>query len=198
MGSTGREPATQGGGNAWGGSVAEQELTDADIAKVAAELKVIAHASQWEKVLAVGKLILERFFGDNEGAWRERRRNKNQSIRKLAERPDCPFAKSALTEAVGIHVLCHKHPAVRDSNGVTPTHVAKVLGLRADLAIDLLRTADRESWTVRELGLEATRVRKSLGDRRGRPIGGSIPKAESWARRARIALVRMRAELASE
>ena len=73
-----------------------QEPSDAELEQVAIELRGIVHSSQWERILAVGKLILSRFFHNDEQAWRERRRNKDRSIRKLAERPDCPFAKSAL------------------------------------------------------------------------------------------------------
>jgi hypothetical protein len=173
------------------------EPSEADLEQVAGELRTIVHASQWERVLAIGRLILRRFFNDDEHAWRERRRNKDRSIRKLANRPDCPLAKSALTEAVGIHVLCSKFPEARGSGRVTPTHVAKTLGLEPGLALQLLRTADQESWSVRELAAEATRVRKSMGERRGRPVSRSERRAETWGKRAIKALDHMRAELAA-
>src|SRR5262245_46589369 len=93
-----------GTGLGCGETVNRPEPSDAEIEKVALELRHIVHTSQWEKTLAIGELIFRSFFADDEEAWRERRRNKNQSIRKLAERSDCPFAKSSLTEAVGIFV----------------------------------------------------------------------------------------------
>jgi hypothetical protein len=177
--------------------VNEASPTDDDLEQVARELQVIVHRSQWDKILAIGKLILSRFFNNNEHAWRERRRNKDRSIRRLAERPDCPFAKSALTEAVGIHVLCSKYPQARGSGRVTPTHVGKTLGLEPQTAIELLQVADSEGWSVRELAAEATKVRKALGERRGRPLSPSARKAESWGRRALVAMDGMLAELSA-
>jgi hypothetical protein len=173
-----------------------RDPSDAELEKVACELRGIVHSSQWDKILAIGKLILTRFFVNDERAWRERRRNKDRSIRKLAERPDCPFAKSALTEAVGIYVLCKNYPQARGSGRVMPTHVGKTLGLKPELAIDLLQRADREGWSVRQLAAEATRVRKSLGERRGRPVARSDRRAQAWSQRALRALQGMRAELA--
>jgi hypothetical protein len=172
-----------------------QEPSDAELEQVAIELRGIVHSSQWERILAVGKLILSRFFHNDEQAWRERRRNKDRSIRKLAERPDCPFAKSALAEAVGIHVLCSKHPEARGGGRVTPTHVGKTLGLKPEIAIQLLRTAEQEGWSVRQVAAEATRLRKSLGERRGRPLARAHHRADAWGRRALHALESMGAEL---
>jgi len=178
-------------------AVKEHSLTDADLNDVACELRDIIHRSQWDRVLAIGKLIFRRFFNDDESAWRERRRNKDCSIRRLAERSDCPFAKSALTQAVGIHVLCSKHPEARGSGRVTPTHVGKILGLDPSVAVPMLRMADEGGWSVRELGAEATRVRKSLGERRGRPQSTASRKIAGLGKRALGDLEQMRAELAT-
>jgi hypothetical protein len=160
-------------------------------------LRDIIQRSQWDKILAIGKLIFRRFFNDDEAAWRERRRNKDRSIRRLAERSDCPFAKSALTQAVGIHVLCSKYPEARGSGWITPTHVGKILGLEPSVAVPLLRLADERGLSVRELGAEATRVRKSLGERRGRPLSTASRKIAGLGKRALEDLKQMRAELAS-
>lgn len=178
-------------------AVKDRALTDADLNDVACELRNIIHRSQWDKILAIGQLIFRRFFNEDEAAWRERRRNKDHSIRRLAERSDCPFAKSALTQAVGIHVLCSKYPEARGSGRVTPTHVGKILGLDPDVAVPLLRTADERGWSVRELGTEATRVRKSLGERRGRPLSTAGRKVAGLGKRALDDLEQMRAELAA-
>ncbi len=172
----------------------DREPTDAEVEEVASELRLIAHSSQWDKVLAIGRLILCRFFDGNERAWRERRRNKDRSIRRLAERPDCPFAKSALNEAVGVHVLCSKYPEAR-SEGITPTHVGRTLGLEPQVAIALLRQAGREGWSVRQIAGEAAQIRRAWGERRGRPVSGAEQKAAGWGRRALAALVQMGTEL---
>ena len=171
-------------------------LSNADLDEVACELRDIIHRSQWDKILAIGKLIFRRFFNEDEAAWRERRRNKDRSIRRLAERPDCPFAKSALTQAVGIHVLCSKHPEARGSGRVTPTHVGKILGLEPTVAVPLLRLADDRGWSVRELAIEATSIRKSLGERRGRPQSTVDRQIARLGKRALEDLEQIRAELA--
>lgn len=179
-------------------AVMDLSLTDADLDEVACELRDVVHRSQWDRTLTIGKLIFHRFFDDDEAAWRERRRNKDRSVRRLAERPDCPLAKSALTQAVGIHVLCSKHPEARGSGQITPTHVGKVLGLEPGLAVPLLQLADERGWSVKELATEATRIRKSLGERRGRPQSTVDRKIARLGKRALDDLEQMRAELALE
>src|SRR5215207_1161276 len=71
---------------------------------VVAELREIDRRTGIERTLAIGELVLNRFFGGDPTTWRDRRRNKNNSIRRLAERDDCPFCRSALNEAVGVYV----------------------------------------------------------------------------------------------
>lgn len=177
--------------------VGELEPSESEIERVALALRGIVQASHWERTLAVGKLIYDSFFGQNENSWRERRRNKNQSIRRLAERPECPFAKSSLTEAIGIYVLCSKYPEARCAGRLSPTHVAKVLGLQPEIAIGLLRTAEQEEWSVREVAAEARRMRKEMGERRGRPLSDLAARATKWGRRALVAVEQMRAELST-
>lgn len=63
--------------------------------EVVLELREIDRRTGIEKTLAIGELILVRFFGNDPEIWRNRKRNKNNSIRRLAEREDCPFRKSA-------------------------------------------------------------------------------------------------------
>src|SRR5690242_8846613 len=70
---------------------------------VVAELRELERRGGIERILAVGELILTRFFGGSVAAWRDRRRNKNNSIRRLADHSDCPFGRSALNEAVAIY-----------------------------------------------------------------------------------------------
>jgi len=171
--------------------------TDAELQRVADELKTIAYDSQWERVLAIGRLVFGRFFRNDEGMWRERRRNKDHSIRRLADRPGCPFGKSALTEAVGIYVFCNKHPQVRTFVRITPTHVAKALGLEPAQTLKLLQAGQAEGWSVKDVAAAATRLRKEMGDRRGRPVSGFDRRAGVWGRRAIEALEHMHAELAA-
>ena len=174
-----------------------RQPTDAEVEGAVHQLTLIAHASQWERIAAIGKLILSRFFGNDETAWQARRRNKDQSIRSIARHPECPFEKSALTEAVGVYVLVGRYPEVRERLRVTPTHVGRTLSLKPTVAVSLLKIADQRRWSVRELALEVKKVRRAMGERRGRPVSPFDRKAESSGKHALRMLGRMRLELSS-
>ena len=137
--------------------------------QVVAELKELERRTGIERTLAIGELILGRFFGADTAAWRERRRNKNNSIRRLASRSDCPLSKSALHEAVGVYVAVLDMPSVRTSGHISASHVATVLRLPASTRVRLLQHAECERWSVRDLRKNVVALRRSEGERRGRP-----------------------------
>jgi len=174
-----------------------RDPTDADVEFAVRELSEIARASHWDRVMAIGKLILTRFFAKDEAAWHARQRNKDHSIRKLARHPDCPFEKSALTEAVGVYVLVGRYPELRERTRLTPTHVGRTLSLKPAEAVALLKIADQRRWSVRELAFEAKQVRRAMGERRGRPVSSADRKAERSGRHALRIVGRMRLQLAS-
>jgi hypothetical protein len=145
--------------------IPERELLD----DVVRELREIERQTGIEKTLSIGSLVLSRFFGGNAELWRDRRRNKNNSIRRLAERDDCPFRKSALNDAVAIYVAVEKLPCVRLLGHIGATHVAAVLGLKPEEQEQLLREADEQRWSVRELKQRVVAQRRSEGEKRGRP-----------------------------
>lgn len=59
--------------------------------RMVATLRQIQRQTGIERTLAVGELVLVQFFGGNADEWRNRRRNKNNSIRRLADRKDAHF-----------------------------------------------------------------------------------------------------------
>ncbi len=115
------------------------------------QLQEINQRRGLERTLAVGELILREFFGGDPRAWREQSRKKANSIRKLALRPDCPFRKSTLNEAVGVYVAVVEQPNLRQASHVTASHIASVLRLTPDERERLLDEAERERWSVRQL-----------------------------------------------
>jgi hypothetical protein len=115
------------------------------------ELQEINRRRGLERTLAVGELILREFFGGDPRAWREQSRKKANSIRKLALRPDCPFRKSTLNEAIGVYVAVLEQPSLRQASHVTASHIASVLRLTAEDRERLLEEAERERWSVRQL-----------------------------------------------
>ncbi|HEY3496792.1 MAG TPA: hypothetical protein VGK73_18970 [Polyangiaceae bacterium] len=161
---------------------------DTVIGEVLVELRTIDHRSRWDRTLAIGKLIFVRFFQEDERRWQTRQRNKNESIRRLAAKPDCPYGKSMLTQAVGVYLFCLAHREIEYAEPLTPTHVGSVLGLESQEAVRLLETGRTRAWSAREIAAAATRIRRSQGERRGRPQSQSAQKAETWVRRALAAL----------
>jgi hypothetical protein len=144
-------------------------VTTGELDAMTAELAEIVRRTGLDRTLAVGEMILNRFFGGQAEAWRVRRRNKRNSVRRLAERPGCPLSRSALNQAVGVYVAVKALPCVRTFGHIDASHVAAVLPLRIDDQERWLRRADGEQWSVRRLKEAITGERRSAGERRGRP-----------------------------
>ncbi|MET0790878.1 MAG: hypothetical protein ABW061_05110 [Polyangiaceae bacterium] len=165
------------------------------VEQVVAELRELERRTGIDRTLAIGELILGRFFGADPAAWRERRRNKNNSIRRLASRTDCPLSKSALHEAVGVYVAVLDMPSVRTSGHISASHVATVLRLPASARVRLLASAECERWSVRDLRQNVVALRRSEGERRGRPARDaqmrSLAALRSCLRHAAEVVVRL-------
>lgn len=156
----------------------EPELFD----RVAAKLREIERRSGIDRTLAIGELVLNQFFGGDVVAWRDRRRNKNNSIRRLANREGCPFSKSALNESVAVYVASLTLPCVRTFGHIGASHVASVLKLPQDEREAMLMSADRERVSVRELRKRVALLRRAGGEARGRPPDGLEERSMSLVR----------------
>jgi len=160
-----------------GSQIAPRFGKDHALDRVVQELQEIQRGTGLERTLAVGKAVLSGFFGGNPQLWRDRRRNKNNSIRRLAERPDCPFCKSALNEAVGVYVAVVALPCVRTSGHITASHIAAPLVLTEQERSDVLRRAEQEHWSVREIKQQVVALHRTNGERRGRPTASDEERA---------------------
>lgn len=165
---------------------------DEQVAEVATRLREIVRGHGLSRTLAIGQLVLERFYGGDEREWRARRSKKNNSIRVLAARPDCPLGKSALNEAVGVYVAVQLLPFVRDAKHIGACHVAAVLRLPPSAREYWLSRAERERLSVRELRGLIVSSRRQGGERRGRPGLSAVGRAVS---RVRASLKLLRAGL---
>lgn len=141
------------------------------------QLREIQRGTGLERTLAVGRVVLSSFFAENPELWRDRRRNKNNSIRRLAERPDCPFCKSALNEAVGVYVAVVALPCIRTFGHITASHIAATLILTEQERSDVLEHAERECWSVRQIKQYVVEMRRTNGERRGRPTASDDARA---------------------
>lgn len=170
------------------------EPTDFTLAEVAAELRIIDHRSGWSRTLAIGELILKRFFDDDIRNWQTHRSDKESSLRRLALRCDCPLGRSALSEAVAVYVACREMPVRQARDQLSPSHVAAVLKLASSQRVTLLEQAIATHWSVRELRSQVSQVRKHGGERRGRPLASPPSAALTHARNA-VLLLRKAVEL---
>lgn len=150
--------------------LAEPVLLD----RVVADLRELQRQGGLERTLSIGELILNQFFGGDSAAWRDRRRNKNNSIRRLANRRDCPFSKSALNEAVAVYVASLALPCVRTFGHIGAAHVAAVLKLPVTQREQMLSRAESDCLSVRELRREVVVLRRAEGERRGRPVKAEL------------------------
>lgn len=131
----------------------------------------------------MGELVLNQFFRGDPRIWRDRRRNKDLSIRRLAARSDCPLSRSALNDAIGIHVAVKESPCVLTFSHVSANHVAAVLKLPIAEREELLRLADKERWSVRKLR-GSVRSRQTRGQESTRGTSSGQESTPPSSRRA--------------
>lgn len=145
----------------------------AQLERIVGHLVEIKRKTGLDRTLAIGELVLTEFFDGNVEAWRDRRRNKNNSIRRLANHDSCPFSKSALNDAVAIYVALHELPCVHALGHITAGHVLAVLSLQPGERREMLERAAFMHSSVVELREQVVAKRRSAGERRGRPRQGS-------------------------
>jgi hypothetical protein len=150
---------------------------------VVVELQRIERQTGMDRTLGIGKLILQRFFGGSAQAWHERRKNKNNSIRRLAQRPGCPFRRSALNQAIGIYVAWQSLRCDRTFGHIGACHIGAVLHLDLEAQKQWLDHAENARWSVRQLKEEITLHRRQTGERRGRPRAAETGKGLSEIRK---------------
>jgi hypothetical protein len=136
---------------------------------VVAELSDVDRRAGLERVLAIGCLLLHRFFDGCSAVWRERRKNKNNSIRRIAAHPGCPLSRSALNETIAVYVAVQALPCVQTFGHITASHVAAVTFLAVDDQRRWIERAETSRWSVRELKDALRSERYESGERRGRP-----------------------------
>lgn len=146
----------------------DQPEEDANIERAANELKAIERKVGLQRSVAIGDVVITRFFNGDIAGWRDRRRNKLQSIRRLALHPSCPFSRSALNQAVGVCVVVKSFPEVAEYSHIGATHVAALLHVNHAEQRGWLRIAEQEKLSVRELKLR-------LGDGSARNVRNTQP-----------------------
>jgi hypothetical protein len=127
-------------------------LSEEELLVVNNRLKEIVRDSGWSRTVAIGDLLVERLFhGMKDAVEAAGDAGKHPSIRKLAQRPDCPLRKTALAQAMGVYSVIQKEPALRELAGITPAHVAVVVSFPSEKRREILLRAEAEKWSVRML-----------------------------------------------
>jgi hypothetical protein len=136
--------------------------------RVVHQLRQIESRAGLQRVSTIGELLLRTFFSGNQANWRDRRRNKNNSLRRLAARADCPLSKSALNEAIVVYVTLQSLQE-KEFRHVLPGHISAVAPLVTVAQAKLLKAVEAEKLSVRELRQRVVAERQAGGERRGRP-----------------------------
>jgi hypothetical protein len=155
---------------------------------VVTELMRIMHETGLRRTLSIGKLVLDRFFGGSVESWRDRRRNKNNSVRRLANCAECPLSRSALNQAIAVYAAVQARPALGLLEHIDASHITAVLPLESADQQRWLERADHERWSVRRLHEEVLADRRRQGERRGRPRASPGAKSLTRARRTLVSL----------
>lgn len=134
---------------------------DDPVETVVRKLNVICKAATLEFALAVGKLIVDGFFGGEIARCRSHNPKKNVSLRKLARHPDLPLSRSALYRSIAIYELCERL-GLRNWRHVSTSHIRLVLPLPTDAQERLLQLAEVNRWTVRRLDDEIGEAAKNV------------------------------------
>jgi hypothetical protein len=150
---------------------------------VVKELRELERTTGLQRTLNIGQLVFQRFFGGSIEAWRERRRGKHNSVRRLAAHPDCPLSRSALNQAIGVFVTIQRIPSVRTFGHIGASHIAAVSHLSVEAQHRWLEKAERHRWGVRELKEHMVAARRQSGERRGRPKSRAPHRLLSETRR---------------
>jgi len=147
-------------------------IADEGISSVAHRIRAIDRQSGWLRAIAIGRIIIDEFFGGDPQAWRSRRRGDN-SLRRLAAHPDCPLQKSALAEAVGVFIAVLEDPSLPSGGVLTPSHVASVLCLEQPARRRLLKEAETQNMSVRSFEARVKQVREVARPETNRHVSGS-------------------------
>ena len=130
----------------------DEEIPQPLLDRVVGELNLIARSATLDFALAVGRVIVDGFYGGDLEAWRARG-VKDMSFRRLAKHRDLPMSPAALYRSVAVYELSHRLPLTRWQR-VSASHLHVVLPLAQGDQERLLELTDVQRWPVRRLRQE--------------------------------------------
>jgi len=148
-------------------------VSDQEIEAVHDELRRMHHAATLELAIAMGRLIIDRFFGGSLDSWRQRG-EQDASLRRLTARLSGDAEQSGLSpltvyRAVGIYDLEDRF-RISSRKCITASHARLLIGLPQTEVEHLIRHTEKNTWTAERMEEDAKDRRKKLQKaRKGRP-----------------------------
>jgi hypothetical protein len=126
----------------------------ATIERVVSQLNTVAKMATFDFAMAVGRIVVDAFYGGDFGAWR-RRGPKDVSFRTLASHPELSMSPSVLYRSVAMYELCVRLQ-LGPRGHLSTSHLRLALPLAPDSQTRLLREAEANRWSVRRLEKEVS------------------------------------------
>jgi hypothetical protein len=142
-------------------------VSDAAIERLADEIHTLTREAKRVYVLAVGRLVMERFYGGDVALFRSRGHTKDVSIRRLAVRLEAIDTMKATTlyRCLTCYEFVQRTPSVSALKHIGVGHLYAVLVLPEPLREQVLLRADAERWTTRRTQIESAAQRPARNRR---------------------------------
>lgn len=126
-----------------------------------------------QRQLAIGEAVVDSLYGGSLDCWR-RDTDPQGPFRQLGRHPKLPITSAELYRSVGVYEVMVRYDARNRWPGLSTSHFRCVIGIEPRLQMELLDTAAAKKWAVARMTREASRVRMTHREKRGRP---ATPKA---------------------
>ena len=162
--------------------ISDDEAAESDlIDEAVAEINAIYSSTQLELALAIGEVVVKKFYGNDFKAVRDKNPNKHTSFRKLAARADkdgdLKVNKTALWRSVALYELCTRLELdVSGRKQLTMTHLRAVLPLPYKEQKRLVAYALEKDWNSTRMEQAADRAKKKHRKGKGgrKPLPGFV------------------------
>lgn len=133
-----------------------------------AQLRRVCRETNLEFALRVGQVIIHYAYGGDVGLWRSHGK-KRLSFRRLAADPRLPVSASTLCRCVAMYEICDRLNVPSRWEHITTSHLRLVLSVPVNTQESVLAEANRNRWSVRELGdaLSSKRRTRKRRSKRG-------------------------------
>ncbi len=131
-----------------------QPPAPSEIARVAQGIRELHRHHGLRLIFNVGRLIVDELYAGDSAAVHQRG-PKDSPLSLLASQPNSPFSKSQLSRAVAVYEALAPLGDVATWQHLSASHVRVVLTLPAPNQKELLRRAESEEWSVRQLEAKA-------------------------------------------